>query len=151
MTLLKYVWAGPNTLIGLLLALFCQTTGGRVRIVDGVVEAAGGALPPLLRFAIAGGSGAAAMTLGHVVIAVNQRTMERSRVHERVHVRQYERWGPLFVPAYFLASAAAKIRGHNAYYDNRFEREAYGVSHPGRFISEPTQAAHDASLGHAAT
>ena len=44
---------------------------------------------------------------------------------ERVHVAQYERWGPFFVPAYFAACAVAWVRGHNAYFDSHFEREAY--------------------------
>jgi hypothetical protein len=43
-----------------------------------------------------------------------------------VHVRQYERWGPLFVPAYVLCSAVIWSRGGDAYRDNPFEREAYG-------------------------
>lgn len=130
---LAYVWAGPNTLLGLVLALLCRGGGGRVRVVDGVVEAGGGWLRPLLRLAPTGGGGAAAMTIGHVVIAVDQPTLDRTRVHERVHVRQYERWGPLFIPAYFLASLTAHLRGRHAYLGNRFEREAYAVSHPERF------------------
>ena len=45
--------------------------------------------------------------------------------HERIHVRQCERWGPLFLPAYLLASAFIALRGGNPYLDNPFEREAY--------------------------
>ena len=41
--------------------------------------------------------------------------------HELVHVRQYERWGPLFVPAYVGAAIVARIRGGRAYADNPFE------------------------------
>lgn len=41
--------------------------------------------------------------------------------HELVHVRQYELWGPLFVPIYLIASLWAGLRGGNAYRDNRFE------------------------------
>ena len=47
-----------------------------------------------------------------------------TRAHERVHVRQYEWWGPLFVPAYLLAGLWALIHGGHPYFDNRFEREA---------------------------
>jgi hypothetical protein len=43
-----------------------------------------------------------------------------------VHVRQYERWGPLFVPAYLLSSLVELLRGRRPYRDNWFEREAYG-------------------------
>jgi hypothetical protein len=35
----------------------------------------------------------AAVTFGHVVLAVNVHEMHLWRVHKRVHVTQYERWG----------------------------------------------------------
>jgi len=68
-----------------------------------------------------------AITLGHVVLAQDQATLERSRIHERVHVRQYERWGLLFPLLYLGSSAGALLRGGNAYEDNHFEREAFAV------------------------
>jgi hypothetical protein len=55
----------------------------------------------------------------------------RCRNHERVHVRQYERWGPLFPPLYLLSSAAALVRGMDPYRDNRFEQEAFRASGAG--------------------
>ena len=67
----------------------------------------------------------AALTLGHIVLGVDQESLEKSRPHERVHVMQYERWGPFFIPLYLLSSAAAYMRGQNPYWDNRFEKEAY--------------------------
>lgn len=78
-------------------------------------------------------AGAAALTLGYVVFALDQITLDRSRIHERVHVRQYERWRSLFILAYFFSSLTARLGGRHPYYGNRFEREAYAVSHPGRF------------------
>ncbi len=68
------------------------------------------------------------MTLGHVVLARTRDDLESTREHERIHVGQYERWGPLFVPAYFLASGLAWLRGGDSYLDNRFERQAYGIT-----------------------
>jgi hypothetical protein len=59
-----------------------------------------------------------------VVIGRDARALELTRAHERVHVRQYELWGPLFLPAYFAAGAYALVRGRDPYFDNRFEREA---------------------------
>ena len=47
---------------------------------------------------------------------------------ERVHVRQYERWGPFFLPAYFACSLAALARGRDAYRANPFEKEAFEKS-----------------------
>lgn len=44
-----------------------------------------------------------------------------------VHVRQYERWGPLMGPAYLLASLYMHLTGRRAYRDNPFEREAYDL------------------------
>jgi hypothetical protein len=40
-------------------------------------------------------------------------------------VRQAEKWGPLFFPAYGVASLIAIARGRHFYRDNVFEREAY--------------------------
>jgi hypothetical protein len=76
--------------------------------------------------------GAAALTLGHVVIGRDHASLESTRTHERVHVRQCETWGPLFIPAYLAASLAARARGRSFYYDNRFEIEAYAVDAPCR-------------------
>lgn len=118
------LWAFPNTAVGLALALFARATGGRVRRVAGAIEAHGGALPRLLSRLPIGARSGTAVTLGHVVLASCAGTLAVTRAHERVHVRQYERWGPLFLPAYAAASLWALVRGGDAYLDNRFEREA---------------------------
>jgi hypothetical protein len=115
------VWALPTTLIGLALAS-TAVFGGHMRVSGGVVEAWGGALRWLLR---AWPPGAAAMALGHVILAMTEGDLERHRGHERVHVRQCERWGPLFLPAYVLSSLWAWARGRDSYLENRFEREAF--------------------------
>ena len=91
----------------------------QVCVVDGVVEAHGPALAWLLSRLTLIPGGAAAVTLGHVVIARDSLALEWSRAHERVHVRQCETWGPLFVPAYLSASLWATLRGGNFYFDNR--------------------------------
>lgn len=65
-----------------------------------------------------------AITLGHVVIGLDAAELSRWRTHERVHVRQYERWGPLFFVAYPLASVWQLMRGRRAYWDNPFEVQA---------------------------
>ena len=121
---LLIVWTSPWTLLGLLLGFLALATGGRGRRVGRVLEFHGGILNRLLRrVPIAGG--AAAMTLGHVVIARTSADLDFSRRHELVHVAQYERWGPLFVPAYLACSAWQWLRGRDAYLDNPFEEEAY--------------------------
>ena len=125
MTLLAILWALPGTLLGLAAGLLGLATGGRVQRSGRILEFYGGAVTWLLaRLPLVGG--AAAMTLGHVVLGRSQDDLEWSREHELVHVRQYERWGPFFIPAYLLCSAVQWMRGKNAYLDNPFEREAYG-------------------------
>lgn len=107
------------------MALLAVLSGGRLHLRRGAIEASGGLLPRLLRVAVPIAGGARALTLGHVVLARTDSDLDATRAHERVHVRQCERWGPLFIPAYLSSSAWAGIRGRDAYRDNGFEREAY--------------------------
>ena len=120
----RYMWAAPTTAIGLLV-LLAGLWRAQARVVEGVLEAHGPMLAWLLVHLTRLPGGAAALTLGHVVIARDRRSLEETRAHERVHVRQCETWGPLFVPAYLTASLWAVWRGRNFYFDNRFEVEAF--------------------------
>jgi hypothetical protein len=122
---LVYLWAFPTTLVGLLATGLTVLSGGRARWHSGVLEVWGGFSTFLLRKLVPMPGGASAMTLGHVVIARDPDCHTRTRSHERIHVRQCERWGPLFIPAYLLTSAVLKLRGRDAYHDNPFEREAF--------------------------
>lgn len=121
---IRYAWAGPATLIGLTCALAALPGGGRRRVVDGVLEAWGRLITRLLQRHLPVIGSASAMTFGHVIIGEDPVTLDLVRGHEQVHVRQYERWGPLFIPSYLLASMWIWIRGGHPYYDNPFEREA---------------------------
>ena len=121
-----YLWALPTTLVGLCLGLPALVSGGGMQWVDGVLEIHGGFVAYFLREWTMLEGGASAMTLGHVVLGRDRDCLRWSRKHERVHVRQCERWGPLFLPAYGVASLVVKLRGGDAYRDNPFEREAYG-------------------------
>lgn len=129
--IVRYLWAAPTTAIGVVVVL-AGLRRAKVRFVDGVLEAHGPALAWILTNLTLVPGGAAALTLGHVVIGRDHASLESTRAHERVHVRQCEVWGPLFVPAYLAASLAACARGRNFYYDNRFEVQAYAVAVPGR-------------------
>jgi len=117
------LWAGPNSVIGLLLVPLGLLPGGSVRVRDGVLECVVGTLPRAVR-AAGDRIGIEVVTLGHVVIAGSSTLMSVSREHERVHVRQYERYGPFFLPLYLVSSVLALARGRHPYSDNRFEREA---------------------------
>jgi hypothetical protein len=124
--LLAYLWASPNTLLGLLIASPDLLTHRRFQRIAGVIEIEGPWVCLLLRRAVLLKGGARAITFGHVVLGRSREVLDLTRDHERVHVAQYERWGPLFIPAYLLASVAARLRGGHPYLDNRFEREAFG-------------------------
>lgn len=123
--LLAYLWASPNTLLGLIIVFVAVCTGGQARIVRGVVEVHGGFATRLLSGWVLWIRHAAAMTLGHVILGRNQECLNHSRDHEHVHVRQYERWGPLMLPAYLGSSLLLYFRGLDPYLDNPFEQEAY--------------------------
>jgi hypothetical protein len=123
-----YLWAFPATLIGLPFVLLAWLTGGHVACRDGCLEASGGWTGSILRRGLPLLGAPAAMTLGHVILARNQDCLDTSRDHEHVHVRQYERWGPLMIPLYLTASLVLWCRGYDAYLDNPFEREAYDVA-----------------------
>ena len=118
------LWACPATLLGLVFAVPALLGRGRVRRVDGVLEVSGGWAAPFLSRCVPLPGGASAMTLGHVVIGRDEACLERTRTHERVHVRQYERWGPFFIPLYLGISFFLLLFGRDSYEENPFEREA---------------------------
>lgn len=120
-----YLWASPATLLGMLIIPIVLLQRGKITLVDGVIEIHGGLATHLLNKGFYITHSAAAITLGHVVWGCDQQDLDRSRTHERIHIRQYERWGPVFIPAYLLSSLIAWYRGKNPYYDNIFEVEAY--------------------------
>ncbi len=123
-TILAILWASPWTLFGLANGALGLVSGGRVRRTGRVLEFWGGWVTLYLRvFPLI--SGASAVTFGHTVLARDLDALEACRRHELVHVRQYERWGPLFVPAYLLCWLVLWARRKNPYLDNPFEREAF--------------------------
>lgn len=124
---LRYCWVLPVSFIGIALLPFVIVSGGAVSFTAGIIEAEGGILPFLLS-RLRPHAQIDAITIGHVVLGQNRGSLIRCRDHERVHVRQYERWGPLFPVLYLLSSAAALARGLDPYWDNRFEQEAFSVS-----------------------
>ena len=121
--MLRYLWPSPLSLVGMLIAIACRAPICRR---DHTLEACGGLLPRFLP-RIGLGMRPAAITLGHVILAVDQPTLDQWRDHERVHVAQAERWGPLFPGAYAVASVVAWAQGRDPYLGNRFEVEAFSV------------------------
>ena len=121
-SVIRYLWASPATAIGVALAALLGRGG--MTVVDGVLETHSPALSRLLSRFVPLGGGVAAITFGHVVLGRDEATLAATRAHERVHVAQYERWGPLFIPAYLLSGFWAFARGEHPYFDNVFERAA---------------------------
>ncbi len=98
---LAATWAAPLTLLG----VTAVGLGGQTPRFDqthGCLVARGVAGPAS---AFLRGQGAAAATLGHVVVCRSERPSARLLEHEAVHVRQQERMGLLFALAYPLAQA----------------------------------------------
>ncbi len=120
----SYVWASPNTLIGLALGAVMLLFGARLRAVRGAAEFSGGLIGSMLTSPVVA-CPYRALTLGHVILATDHAALECSREHEHVHVRQYETWGPFFLPAYVASSVWQLVCGRRCYRDNWFERQAF--------------------------
>jgi hypothetical protein len=120
---IRYTWALPATIVGLVLSGVALWSGATLRLVDGVMEVAGGRVDRLASLLPSSGR-IVAITFGHVILGVDHATLREVRSHERVHVRQYERWGVLFFPLYLGSSLVQLLLGRDPYFDNRFERAA---------------------------
>jgi len=118
------LWAFPGTVLGLLVALIALASGGRAKPVDGVLEVAGGLPARLLNKGFPFSGPVMAITLGHVVVGMSELALTQTRLHERAHVRQFERWGGLMLFLYPLAGLWVAMRGLDPYRDNPFERKA---------------------------
>jgi hypothetical protein len=115
--LLARLWAGPTTLLGIAAALASLSVPRRSGPVLISRSSRGFARWFLLR------RGYHAIALGHVVLMAEEASLDLLP-HEMVHVRQSERWGPLFIPAYLAAMLVLRVRGRDPYHDNPFEVEA---------------------------
>jgi hypothetical protein len=102
---LGFLWTLPNTVLGLIAGLL---TFQRPRVAHGLLlfdrEPRG--LTAFLR-----AIHREAMTLGYVVVSASP-VEGRLLAHERQHVRQYRRWGPLFIPVYLGLAVVYGYRRH---------------------------------------
>lgn len=90
---LGFIWTLPNTLLGLLAGVL---TFQAPRVQEGALvfdRTPRGLTWLLLRM------NRSAMTVGFVIVSARPLT-PTALAHERHHIRQYCRWGPLFIPVY---------------------------------------------------
>jgi hypothetical protein len=127
MKLLRYIWALPNTMLGLIFVPLALLSRGGMKIVDGVLEIHGGFVTWFLKHCVPMKGYVGALTLGHVILGYDKESLFAYRPHEHVHVRQYEILGPIFLPVYLVASIWAFIKGRGAYRGNILERKARGT------------------------
>lgn len=120
---LKFLWAAPCSVVGIVLAVVPMAFGGKARWSAGALEvtwrdtlASCGRLAGRLPFR--------GIVFGHVILAVTDEDLRAIGPHERVHVAQYERWGPLFFLVYAASSLWQLINGRNPYWHNHFEVQA---------------------------
>ncbi len=118
-----YAWSAPTTALGLVAGALTLASGGKAQVRQGAVEFHGG----FARWFLGRVCRASAMTLGHVILGQDAWCLDFCRDHEQAHIRQCERWGPAFVPAYLACSLwewTRRHRGRHYYFDNYFERDA---------------------------
>jgi hypothetical protein len=117
---LGFVWAMPNTLLGLVVGAF---TFQRPRIHGGAIVFDRGprGVTWMLR-----AMNRTAMTLGFVIVSAAP-VEGRLLAHERQHVRQSMLWGPLFVPVYLALAIPFGYRRHPM---ERAARRAAGEIQP---------------------
>lgn len=76
-----------------------------------------------------------AITIGRLILA--WRPLDDAELaHELTHVRQWQRYGVLFIPRYFRASWRAARAGGDRYRDNVFERAAMAAAERARDQAE---------------
>jgi len=119
----RLLWAFPCTAVGLIAAIVLLALGGTASWTGGALEvtyrqhlASCGKLARHLAFR--------GIVFGHVILAVTDEELKRIGPHERVHVEQYECWGPLFFVAYPASSLWQLLRGRSPYWCNYFEVQA---------------------------
>lgn len=127
----KLLWAAPCSAVGLAFAAFILLAGGKAKWSNGACEvtyrshhASCGSLARRLPFR--------GIVFGHVILAVTQDELQTIGAHERVHVWQYERWGPLFFVAYAASSLWQLLQARDPYWDNHFEIQARELGDGGR-------------------
>jgi hypothetical protein len=121
---LQTVWRVlPGDLLGLLVIRACGIRGVSRQIRVGDLTADLVEHPNVARYLDHGAMPIRAQTLGRYVFA-REPLSPQFVEHELEHVRQWQRLGPLFLPAYLASSVSALARHRHPYWTNRFEVSA---------------------------
>jgi hypothetical protein len=118
-----FIWSLPLGALGVLGALLFRLLGwGQLRLSDGALEII--ARGPLARWMA--NNHWAAFTLGWTIIYWQEEFANHPSIrrHEREHIRQFLRFGPLMAVLYPLAGLLAAVGGGHFYRDNPFEKAA---------------------------
>lgn len=103
--MLRYLWALPNTLLGLVLGLLSFQLP---RVDQDILVFVG---RPLGFLWVISRMRREAVTFGHVVLSAAP--LEGAlRRHELAHVGQYERYGPAYIPVYLAIWLVRGYRRH---------------------------------------
>ncbi|MBT1070515.1 hypothetical protein [Pelotalea chapellei] len=119
----KLVWVLPCSAVGLVLTAVLLVAGAKVSWSSGALEVT-------FRDSLADCGRRArdlscrGIVFGHVILAVTREELAIIGAHERIHVQQYERWGPLFFLAYGTSSLLQLIHRRSPYWHNHFEIQA---------------------------
>ena len=116
------VWTWPNDALGRLAAAMVPAAARRE--VDGATFVEDHRFGRLFRLFP---NRPSAMTFGSTVVA-SRRLDDALVAHELAHVRQYRRFGPLYLGLYVLGSAWGAVRHGQSYLGNPFEIEAMEVA-----------------------
>ncbi|MEO6363865.1 MAG: signal peptide prediction [Caldimonas sp.] len=137
-----FLWAAPCSAIGAALGGITLLAGGKARVSSGALEFC--FRPNLASCGLrARNVPFRGIVFGHVILAVTREELQAIGPHERVHVAQYERWGPLFFLAYGVSSFWQLANGRDPYWNNHFEVQARALS-----MTTPSPAvAPDPSVG----
>lgn len=112
---ISYIWALPNTLLGLILFFFIYGPKS-LKWNKGVLEGTCKRMIPWWTNVVG-------QTWGWLVVYRSTPYLGLEN-HERQHVVQGMVLGPLFLVIYPIASLIALIQGKNGYRDNWFEKNA---------------------------
>lgn len=120
----RALWrALPGDLLGLMVMRGCGIPAPTRAVEAGDVTAVLVEDPRVERWFRAHLIPVTAQTLGRYVFARESIPMD-ILAHECEHIRQWERFGPFYLPLYFGSSAIAFLRGRRTYWDNDFEAAA---------------------------